>query len=252
MFTLLTSNNTCCPLERVVDSSRKGRTLSPHQQQQQQRRRRRERRITVTANTSAHVDVVDVVVAVNNRNRRRKRSERRRGEEALKLECSRCVFNHHHHRMGGVFAGVSSSSSSFNSSLASSSGRNEDDDSGEKKEEEEEEEEEEGNISSSSSSSSDSDKSSKEENKKQEKDILVQLSLSLIDFYRNELSPFMPKSCRFIPSCSNYAFEAYTKYGAGKGFILTAWRIARCNPFGGRGYDPPRWPPSFTRGGDGE
>ena len=244
MFTLLTSNNTCCPRERVVDSSRKGRTLSPHQQQQQQRRRRRERRTNVTANTSANVNVVVVVVAVKNRNRRKTR----RGEEALKLECSRCVFNHHHHRMGGVFAGASSSSFT---SLASSSGRNEDDESDEKKEEEEEEE---GNISSSSSSSSsDSDKSSKEENKKQEKkDILVQLSLSLIDFYRNELSPFMPKSCRFIPSCSNYAFEAYTKYGAGKGFILTAWRIARCNPFGGRGYDPPRWPPSFTRGGDGE
>jgi len=245
MFTLLTSNTKCCPREGVVDSSRKGRTLSPHQQQQQQRRRRRERRTTVTANTSANVNV-DGVVAVNNRNRR-KRSERRRGEEALKLECSRCVFNHHHHRMGGVFAGASSSSSS---SLTSSSGRNEDDESGEKKEEEEEEVEE-GNISS-SSSDSDSDKSSKEENKQEKKDILVQLSLSLIDFYRNELSPFMPKSCRFIPSCSNYAFEAYTKYGAGKGFILTAWRIARCNPFGGRGYDPPRWPPSFTRGGDGE
>jgi putative membrane protein insertion efficiency factor len=198
--------------------------------------------LTVTANTSAHVNVDVVVVAVNNRNRRKTR----RGEEALKLECSRCVFNHHHHRMGGVFAGASSSSFT---SLASSSGRNEDDESDEKKEEEEEE----GNSSSSSSSSSsDSDKSSKEENKQQEKDILVQLSLSLIDFYRNELSPFMPKSCRFIPSCSNYAFEAYTKYGAAKGFILTAWRIARCNPFGGRGYDPPRWPPSFTRGGDGE
>ena len=219
-ITLRTSNTKCCPREGGVDSSRKGRTLSPH--------------------TSANVNVV---VTVKNRNRR-KRSETRRGEEALKLECSRCVFNHHHHRMGGVFAGASSSSFT---SLASSSGRNEDDESDEKKEEEEE-----GNSSSSSSSSSDSDKSSKEENKQQEKDILVQLSLSLIDFYRNELSPFMPKSCRFIPSCSNYAFEAYTKYGAGKGFILTAWRIARCNPFGGRGYDPPRWPPSFTRGGDGE
>ena len=241
MFTLLTSNNTCCPREGVVDSSRKGRTLSPHHHHHQQRRRRRERRTNVTANTSAHVNV-DAVVAVKNRNRRKTR----RGEEALKLECSRCVFNHHHHRMGGVFAGASSSSFT---SLASSSGRNEDDESDEKKEEEEEE----GNSSSSSSSSSsDSDKSSEEENKQQEKDILVQLSLSLIDFYRNELSPFMPKSCRFIPSCSNYAFEAYTKYGAGKGFILTAWRIARCNPFGGRGYDPPRWPPSFTRGGDGE
>ena len=241
MFTLLTSNNTCCPREGVVDSSRKGRTLSPHHHHHHQQRRRRERRTNVTANTSAHVNV-DVVVAVKNRNRRKTR----RGEEALKLECSRCVFNHHHHRMGGVFAGASSSSFT---SLASSSGRNEDDESDEKKEEEEEE----GNSSSSSSSSSsDSDKSSEEENKQQEKDILVQLSLSLIDFYRNELSPFMPKSCRFIPSCSNYAFEAYTKYGAGKGFILTAWRIARCNPFGGRGYDPPRWPPSFTRGGDGE
>ena len=223
-ITLRTSNSfKCCPREGGVDSSRKGRTLSPH--------------------TSANVNVV---VTVKNRNRR-KRSETRRGEEALKLECSRCVFNHHHHRMGGVFAGASSSSFT---SLASSSGRNEDDESDEK----EEQEEEEGNSSSSSSSSSssDSDKSSKEENKQQEKDILVQLSLSLIDFYRNELSPFMPKSCRFIPSCSNYAFEAYTKYGAAKGFILTAWRIARCNPFGGRGYDPPRWPPSFTRGGDGE
>ena len=237
MFTLFTSNNTCCPREGVVDSSRKGRTLSPHHHHHHQRRRRRERCTAVTANTSANVNVdVVVVVAVNNRNRRKTR----RGEEALKLECSRCVFNHHHHRMGGVFAGASSSSFT---SFASSSGRNEDDESDEKKEEEEEEE---GNSSSSSSSSS------KEENKQQEKDILVQLSLSLIDFYRNELSPFMPKSCRFIPSCSNYAFEAYTKYGAGKGFILTAWRIARCNPFGGRGYDPPRWPPSFTRGGDGE
>jgi len=241
-ITLRTSNTKCCPREGGVDSSRKGRTSSPHHHHQHQQRRRRERRTNVTANTSAHVNV-DVVVAVKNRNRRKTR----RGEEALKLECSRCVFNHHHHWMGGVFAGASSSSFT---SLASSSGRNEDDESDEKKEEEEEE----GNSSSSSSSSSssDSDKSSKEENKQQEKDILVQLSLSLIDFYRNELSPFMPKSCRFIPSCSNYAFEAYTKYGAAKGFILTAWRIARCNPFGGRGYDPPRWPPSFTRGGDGE
>ena len=84
-------------------------------------------------------------------------------------------------------------------------------------------------------------------NRTEENDVLVKISLSLIDFYRNELSPFMPKSCRFIPSCSNYAFEAYTKFGAGKGFILTAWRIARCNPFGGRGYDPPRWPPSFMK-----
>ena len=76
---------------------------------------------------------------------------------------------------------------------------------------------------------------------------LTKCALGMIDFYRNELSPFMPKSCRYVPSCSNYAFEAYSKYGVGKGFVLTAWRILRCNPLGGSGYDPPRWPPSFIK-----
>jgi len=157
----------------------------------------------------------------------------RRGERALKLECARCVFNM---RKVGVFASSSSSG----------------DDDVDKEEEEEEEEGEEGKDESTSRSSSNSvsDDNDDERSKSEGDDVLVKISLSLIDFYRNELSPFMPKSCRFIPSCSNYAFEAYTKYGAGKGFILTEWRIARCNPFGGRGYDPPRWPPSFMREDD--
>ena len=154
----------------------------------------------------------------------------RRGERALKLECARCVFNV---RKVGVFASSSSSSG--------------DDDDVDKERKEEGEEEKDNSNSSGNSVSDDSDD---ERSKSEGDDVLVKISLSLIDFYRNELSPFMPKSCRFIPSCSNYAFEAYTKYGAGKGFILTAWRIARCNPFGGRGYDPPRWPPSFMREDD--
>jgi hypothetical protein len=72
---------------------------------------------------------------------------------------------------------------------------------------------------------------------------LLGLSLALIAFYRREVSPLLPKSCRFLPTCSDYAQQAYTKYGVGKGFALTAWRIARCTPWGGSGYDPVRWPP---------
>jgi uncharacterized protein len=47
-----------------------------------------------------------------------------------------------------------------------------------------------------------------------------------------------PSPCRFTPSCSTYAVEALEAHGATKGLGLTAWRIARCNPWGGHGYDP--------------
>ena len=52
-----------------------------------------------------------------------------------------------------------------------------------------------------------------------------------------------PPSCRFVPTCSQYAMTAFRTFGPAKGFVLTAWRILRCNPWGGVGYDPPRWPP---------
>ncbi|XP_014629079.1 putative membrane protein insertion efficiency factor isoform X2 [Glycine max] len=58
---------------------------------------------------------------------------------------------------------------------------------------------------------------------------------------QGEISPILPKSCRYIPTCSEYSMEAYKRYGAVKGTVLTAWRICRCNPLGGHGYDPPRW-----------
>lgn len=71
----------------------------------------------------------------------------------------------------------------------------------------------------------------------------VRMALSLLRFYKSTISPLLPPSCRYLPTCSEYAMEAYKKFGCVKGTILTAWRLARCNPFGSKGYDPVRWPP---------
>ena len=62
--------------------------------------------------------------------------------------------------------------------------------------------------------------------------------LALIRFYRKQISPTRPPCCRFIPTCSTYAVEAIQTHGAVKGLILTVWRILRCNPLGGQGFDP--------------
>ena len=56
--------------------------------------------------------------------------------------------------------------------------------------------------------------------------------------YHNCISPYLKTSCRFYPTCSQYAVEAIEKYGVLKGGLLTAWRILRCNPFAKGGYDP--------------
>jgi putative membrane protein insertion efficiency factor len=63
-------------------------------------------------------------------------------------------------------------------------------------------------------------------------------ALWLISFYRRRISPMTPPSCRFQPSCSEYAYEAVSRYGILKGGGLAAWRILRCNPWGGSGWDP--------------
>lgn len=57
-------------------------------------------------------------------------------------------------------------------------------------------------------------------------------------FYRACISPFTPASCRYTPTCSQYAIEAVKKHGPLKGGWLAAKRIARCHPWGGSGYDP--------------
>ena len=60
----------------------------------------------------------------------------------------------------------------------------------------------------------------------------------LVRLYKKILSPILPNSCRFTPTCSSYAIEAFEKRGFFAGFILTVWRILRCNPFCKGGYDP--------------
>ncbi len=62
--------------------------------------------------------------------------------------------------------------------------------------------------------------------------------LGAIRFYRRNISPMFPPCCRFHPTCSAYALEAITKYGALKGGFLAFKRILKCNPFHPGGYDP--------------
>ena len=59
-----------------------------------------------------------------------------------------------------------------------------------------------------------------------------------IRFYQKFISPLTPPTCRFTPTCSQYAVEAIRKHGPFKGLALAVWRILRCNPWGGSGYDP--------------
>ncbi len=67
---------------------------------------------------------------------------------------------------------------------------------------------------------------------------MKQVMIWLIRLYRKFISPIKPGCCRFTPTCSAYAIEAFEKRGFFAGFILTVWRILRCNPFGRGGYDP--------------
>ena len=70
------------------------------------------------------------------------------------------------------------------------------------------------------------------------KKILSAPFILLIKFYQLCISPLKPPTCRFTPTCSQYALEAFRKYGPVKGFWLSLKRILRCHPWGGSGYDP--------------
>lgn len=67
---------------------------------------------------------------------------------------------------------------------------------------------------------------------------IAQILVLPIRFYQKCITPYTPPSCRFTPTCSEYARQALLKHGPIKGTILAAWRIIRCNPWGGYGYDP--------------
>ena len=64
------------------------------------------------------------------------------------------------------------------------------------------------------------------------------LALELIKVYQATLSRVLPPSCRFTPTCSEYTYEAISKFGIAKGIGLGMRRIARCHPFCEGGYDP--------------
>jgi putative membrane protein insertion efficiency factor len=64
------------------------------------------------------------------------------------------------------------------------------------------------------------------------------LFIAIIRLYKYMISPLFPSSCRFTPSCSEYAIDAVRKYGALKGSALAARRILRCTPFHEGGFDP--------------
>ena len=64
------------------------------------------------------------------------------------------------------------------------------------------------------------------------------LLLALVKFYRSFISPRLPPSCRYVPTCSEYALIAIERYGAMKGGWLSLKRILRCHPWHEGGYDP--------------
>lgn len=70
------------------------------------------------------------------------------------------------------------------------------------------------------------------------KEALKKFMLLLIRGYQKFISPMLPKSCRFVPTCSAYCYEAISKYGPFKGAWLGLKRLLKCHPFHSGGYDP--------------
>ncbi len=68
--------------------------------------------------------------------------------------------------------------------------------------------------------------------------------IACVRWYQRHISAHTKPTCRFTPTCSQYAIEAFSRFGTLRGGLLAAWRILRCNPFGGHGYDPV--PETFT------
>lgn len=70
------------------------------------------------------------------------------------------------------------------------------------------------------------------------KRLIVNILILPVRFYQLAVSPLLPPSCRYVPTCSQYTIEALRKHGPVKGLWLAVRRILRCHPWGGSGYDP--------------
>lgn len=68
--------------------------------------------------------------------------------------------------------------------------------------------------------------------------ILKSFIMFMLKGYKKFISPILPPSCRYYPTCSEYMFQAVEKYGSFKGVFMGIKRILRCNPFSKGGYDP--------------
>ncbi len=64
------------------------------------------------------------------------------------------------------------------------------------------------------------------------------LALRLLRLYKRWISPAFPPSCRYVPTCSEYAIEGVERYGVLRGGMMAAWRVLRCHPLVKGGYDP--------------
>lgn len=67
---------------------------------------------------------------------------------------------------------------------------------------------------------------------------MKKLLVGMIRAYQKGISPMLGPSCRFVPTCSQYAIDAINHYGVLKGLLKAIWRVLRCNPFSKGGYDP--------------
>lgn len=68
--------------------------------------------------------------------------------------------------------------------------------------------------------------------------VIGKLFIALIRLYQGMISPLLPGSCRYTPTCSEYGVQALHKYGPWRGGLLTLKRFLSCNPWGGHGHDP--------------
>ena len=93
------------------------------------------------------------------------------------------------------------------------------------------------------------------ESQQQQTGVASEASVAALKFYKAIISPLIPKSCRFIPTCSEYGAVAFARYPPWQASTLTTWRLLRCNPLHvkgcGCGGDDPVWPPVAYWAGDG-